>query len=666
MRTPISLENPGTFGMGCNYWASHAGTAMWSDWRPEIVESDFKKLSDHGVEWLRVFPLWPDFQPITQMRGQGGRPVEIRLGECPLPTDSIGQAGVSAVMLGRFIECCALAEKYGLKLIVGLITGWMSGRLFVPPALDALDPITDAKSIAWQIKMVRTIVTHARDQKAIAAWDLGNECNCMGKPASRDAAYLWTATITNAIRAADSSRPVVSGMHSLVSAIGAAPGSNEWTIDDQGELTDILTTHPYPYWVRHTRADAVNTLRTTLHATAETRFYSDIGGKPCFAEEIGTMGPMVAGDETSADFARVNLFSLWANDCRGFLWWCAHDQTDLAHAPYDWIGVETELGLLRNDGTAKPVLREMGGFRRFLESLPFKTLPRRPIDAICLLTKNQDDWAAAFGAFVLGKQAKLEIEFRHIHQAIPEANLYLLPSIQGPDCIPRRQWLELLDRVKAGATLYLSLGDGIVPHFNEVTGVELLSRAQAKSPLLAVLGGTEVLPMHDADDLRFECRDAEVLGVREDTGSPVFWHHALGKGRIFVYAAPLEVSLTRRAGVFDEGAPPYWHLYEAFCKNLPSSRLLEISSPALAITEHHLPDGRVAVIAINHTATPQEITSSLPDGVGLETVWRGAVSSDDSYHLKLIIPAFDAVVFACAPSQITETDKSKDPNPVGI
>jgi len=111
MRTPISLENPGTFGMGCNYWASHAGTAMWSDWRPEIVESDFKKLSDHGVEWLRVFPLWPDFQPITQMRGQGGHPVEIRLGECPLPTDSIGQAGVSAVMLGRLIECRGLAEK---------------------------------------------------------------------------------------------------------------------------------------------------------------------------------------------------------------------------------------------------------------------------------------------------------------------------------------------------------------------------------------------------------------------------------------------------------------------------------------------------------------------------------------------------------------------------
>jgi hypothetical protein len=39
-------------------------------------------------------------------------------------------------MIGRFREMCALAEKHDLKLVVGLITGWMSGRLFVPPALE--------------------------------------------------------------------------------------------------------------------------------------------------------------------------------------------------------------------------------------------------------------------------------------------------------------------------------------------------------------------------------------------------------------------------------------------------------------------------------------------------------------------------------------------------
>ena len=31
-------------------------------------------------------------------------------------------------MLARFNEFCSIAEKYNIKLIVGLLTGWMSGR----------------------------------------------------------------------------------------------------------------------------------------------------------------------------------------------------------------------------------------------------------------------------------------------------------------------------------------------------------------------------------------------------------------------------------------------------------------------------------------------------------------------------------------------------------
>lgn len=62
MSKPIIKDE--NFIIGCNYWASHAGTHMWSDWRPEIVEADLKKLSEKGLKVLRVFPLWPYFQPI--------------------------------------------------------------------------------------------------------------------------------------------------------------------------------------------------------------------------------------------------------------------------------------------------------------------------------------------------------------------------------------------------------------------------------------------------------------------------------------------------------------------------------------------------------------------------------------------------------------------------
>jgi endo-1,4-beta-mannosidase len=141
-------------GIGCNYWASHAGLFMWRNWRPEVVEADLARLEAGGVQGLRVFPLWPDFQPIHQPRGQNGVPQEIRFGETPLPNDPLGQAGISSEMLARFAQFCTMAEQAGLKLVVGLITGWKNGRLFVPPALEGLNPITDVTSIGWQVRFV--------------------------------------------------------------------------------------------------------------------------------------------------------------------------------------------------------------------------------------------------------------------------------------------------------------------------------------------------------------------------------------------------------------------------------------------------------------------------------------------------------------------------------
>ena len=91
--TPNSiLTGPGKFVVGCNYWASHSGTAMWSDWREDVVEADFKQLAGAGLQVLRVFPLWPDFQPLDLLRGGQGQPAEYRFGEQLIPEDEAGQA----------------------------------------------------------------------------------------------------------------------------------------------------------------------------------------------------------------------------------------------------------------------------------------------------------------------------------------------------------------------------------------------------------------------------------------------------------------------------------------------------------------------------------------------------------------------------------------------
>ena len=47
------FEN-GKLYAGCNYWASHAGIYMWSRWDSEVVDKDFKQLSEIGIELVAV------------------------------------------------------------------------------------------------------------------------------------------------------------------------------------------------------------------------------------------------------------------------------------------------------------------------------------------------------------------------------------------------------------------------------------------------------------------------------------------------------------------------------------------------------------------------------------------------------------------------------------
>ncbi len=281
-----TFAKPGTFMVGFNYWASHAGTHMCSNWKPEVIEADFKQLSENGIKYLRVFPLWPDFQPIHQIYSGGGSKKYIFFKDEPLPLTVAGQNGMSELQLQHFETVAILAKKYNLKLVVGLITGWMIGQLYVPPALEGKNILTDPESLLWQQKFVTSFINRLKNQEAIVAWDFGNECDVMEELQNYHQAYVWSSVISGAIRSADNNRPVVSGMHGL-----SAAENGIWRIKDQAALTDVLTTNPYSLWTAYASQDGINTMRTILHGAAETNMNADISGKPCLVEETGVMEP---------------------------------------------------------------------------------------------------------------------------------------------------------------------------------------------------------------------------------------------------------------------------------------------------------------------------------------------------------------------------------------
>ena len=288
--------------VGCNYWASNAGGYMWRNFDENVVDKDFSVLKAHGVNTVRIFPLWSDFQPVSHTFDLD-RTFYARTGDEPLKT----RAGLDEKMLQRFSKVLDLADKYNFKVVVGLITGWVSGRLFYPEILYNENPLTSPKAILWETKFISEFISRFKDRDCIIAWEPGNECNALADALpnapvaiSAEQAELWLSSITNAIRAADSTRPIWSGMHGL----GI---ENSWDLRTNAEYVDMQTTHPYPLFTPYCAIEPLTTMRAALHAAAESTFYSSIAGHPCLVEEIGILGPNVMSDDFSAAYLEQSI-----------------------------------------------------------------------------------------------------------------------------------------------------------------------------------------------------------------------------------------------------------------------------------------------------------------------------------------------------------------------
>lgn len=572
------------FLLGCNYWASANAVLMWVDWDEEVVDDDFKLLSESGINTVRVFPLWSDFQPITINRSEFGRRIEYTFGEVPIENPS----GISGLMMSRFKILLNIAFKYKVNVIVSLITGWMSGRLFAPPALEGKNHLTDSESIMWQIRFVKYFVSYFKHENIILAWELGNECNMISKVNSKYDAYLWSSTIANAIKSEDDTRPVFSGMHSLD---GDVSFGGNWTIQDQGEVCDMLTTHPYPLFTAHCDIAGLDSMRAILQSTAESCYYSDISHKPCIVEEIGSLGPMVAGRSITADYARAAMFSALAHSLKGFLWWCAFDYTKIRKNPYNWFALERELGLFNSDKKPKPVIEEFVRFNEFIEKNKLGVMPKRDIDAVCLLTPNCDQWAIAYGCFILAKKAGLDIEFQFTNEELIDASSYLLPSLSGFMGPSARLLDKLKEKVINGCDLMITYNDGFLTGFEELTGLEIQSRRSVLTEDSVCYNSQEYI-METKTKLFMKAISAQIL-ADDHLGEIGFSKNKYGNGNVYFLMYPVEMNCLKR-----ETEEIEYSFYKILNRN--PKKVVVFNNPMIGVTEHFISDTQKFVIAINH------------------------------------------------------------------
>lgn len=608
------------FFTGINYWGSKSAINMWSEFDVESIENDMRLLCDAGITHLRVFPLWSVFQPLCAIYGADSV-YEYSFGEDPLPDTPAGRAGVSEEACSKFEIFCSLAEKYGMKLIVALITGHMSFRTYNPPAFDGKALISDPTVIKWQIRFVKYFVSHFKKQRSIVAWDLGNEpIHMPGLTNNPDTFYVWCSIIDNTARSCDGDRPVISGLDNSNVAIGSS------NLKDIGEICDIHTTHPYN--ALGTPSSPLTSMIPIIDLPFKCRLGEDISGIPTFVQEFGSLGYMTCSKETEADFYRATLLTSLAHGTHGVMWWCAFDQGHHSYAPYRWNSIGSEYGFFDKDLNEKPIIEENRRFKAILAKLKDGALPEAKTDGVILIPREETpDIHLLRVTYALSKQANLDMKFSYLLDPIPDSPLYIIPSVKGHKSIPKNRLDELMEKVERGSVLYICADTGLMREIPRITGVEIEYREAINTEKKLCFGGV-TLPVRTRYFYHTKPICAEIIG-RDEEGNGVFFKHGYGKGFVYFMTLPLESCVAERSSIFlNENAPAYNEIYRELARCAEVDRKCDSSHPFVRLTEHKIDEDSYYIIAINYSNKVAKTKITLADGYSAESVFGAELESD--------------------------------------
>lgn len=330
---------------------------MWARFDIGEIREDFARIAGLGLGGVRFFLRWADFQPAP--------------GE------------ISSECRANFVRVLDAANECGLVTMPTLFTGHMSGVNWLPAwTLDAGTPhgrfrtFTERGESPYGIGdfyrgdlleaqrlFANTVGRDARDHPALYLWDLGNEFSNMREPAKPEDAAHWSGALAHDLFAASNAR-ATGGLHAedLERDRGIRPSSI-------AEPWPIATMHGYSVYSAFARdrydTEVVPYLYELAQSCAGKRvLFSEFGNPTCppGADAIGAMACL--SEEEMARYAYGVLDDLQRRGARGAYWWCWADYAaEIARTPpFDAAAHELTFGIVRADGSEKPVARTLAAF----------------------------------------------------------------------------------------------------------------------------------------------------------------------------------------------------------------------------------------------------------------------------------------------------------------
>jgi endo-1,4-beta-mannosidase len=348
------------FLLGINYWPRRSAMYMWQRFDIDEIGEDMLRIKELGLDVVRFFLMWEAFAPEPNAMDAGA--------------------------LQRFDAVMERIAAAGLKAMPTLFCGHMSGVNWLPAwtleretahgrfrtiANGAVvdrsigDFYANPELLRAQLLLARRVGERAREHPALFAWDLGNEFSNLRVPATAQDAAQWSARLSDALLEA--------------SGAGSTGGMHGEDLEQDRVLRPSSIAAPWPFATMHGYSvyskfarDRLDTnvvpflCRLQQSFSGKSVLFSEFGNPECPPGSSRVNGFACLSEDEMALYARAVFERLHSSGALGAFWWCWADY-DPALAklpPFDQAPHELRFGVVRSDGTPKPVASVLAEFAR--------------------------------------------------------------------------------------------------------------------------------------------------------------------------------------------------------------------------------------------------------------------------------------------------------------
>ncbi|MEU3522279.1 glycosyl hydrolase [Streptomyces sp. NPDC038707] len=340
---------PPAVRFGVNYTPSEGWFHHWLDFDLDSVRADLDAIAALGLDHIRVFPLWPYFQPNRTL---------IR----PRAVDQL-------------VALADAAAERGLDTAVDGLQGHLSSFDFLPAwtrTWHRRNLFTDPDVTDGQAALLRTLAAALAGRPHFLGMTVGNETNQFAAaphpdpdPVTPDEAGRW---LTRMLDACAEGAPGRLHLHASYDAT--------WYQDDQpftpahsARLGAVTAVHS---WVFNGTAQQYG--RTSVPTEHHAAYLVELGKawaedphRPVWLQEVGAPAPLVPAEHAAA-FAGATIGN--ALDCPGLwgvTWWCSHD---VSRGLADFPELEYSLGLFTGERRPKDIARVLADAARATHRTP--------------------------------------------------------------------------------------------------------------------------------------------------------------------------------------------------------------------------------------------------------------------------------------------------------